>query len=445
MTLLPPDHPERFALAEEVHARPPEAIEAPARATYLAILRDPDGGDREVEAIRTLCRPHGVAPPEPGMTQWSAGIGEIRVKWERHGEFSAFTFIARGHSPRPFSEPVASMLPAGWLSTLPGRTIVAAHAKVIAAPAGSLSSAALSALFGDNIVVGADIGEGAGTAYTDFRIHADGFARFVLCSGSMTPRQTGRMLQRLFEIEVYRMVALLTLPVARRLYPRIGEVEAVLSDQVRRIAAGDADDENLLQSLTASSAEIEHELTTSQFRFGACRAYHALVLARIAELRERRLPGLQTIDEFMGRRLSPAVAFCATVERRLHEIAERVDRVSALLSTRVEIRREQQNQALLASMDRRARLQLRLQQTVEGLSLAAIVYYVVGLVGYAAKALRAGGVPVDADLTVGVALPVVAVVMLLALRRARRALHERLERPRDPQRYSNRDNRATDA
>jgi uncharacterized membrane-anchored protein len=46
-----------------------------------------------------------------------------------------------------------------------------------------------------------------------------------------------------------------------------------------------------------------------------------------------------------------------------------------------------QNQSLLASMDRRAKLQLRLQQTVEGLSIAAIVYYMAGLVGYVANAL----------------------------------------------------------
>lgn len=97
--------------------------------------------------------------------------------------------------------------------------------------------------------------------------------------------------------------------------------------------------------------------------------------------------------------------------------------ISALLSTRVDIKRERQNQDLLASMDRRARLQLRLQQTVEGLSLAAIVYYVVGLVAYVAKAGKSAGLPIEADLLVGLALPVVALTVLLVLRRARRRLH----------------------
>ncbi|MBP7418432.1 MAG: DUF3422 family protein, partial [Xanthomonadales bacterium] len=107
-----------------------------------------------------------------------------------------------------------------------------------------------------------------------------------------------------------------------------------------------------------------------------------------------------------------------------HDLSERVAKVSALLSTRIDIKRERQNQALLSSMDRRARMQLRLQQTVEGLSLAAIVYYVVGLLGYLAKAGRAGGLPIEPDEVVGIAIPVVAVLALLTLRRARRRLKQ---------------------
>jgi uncharacterized membrane-anchored protein len=85
---------------------------------------------------------------------------------------------------------------------------------------------------------------------------------------------------------------------------------------------------------------------------------------------------------------------------------------------------ERQNRQLLASMDRRARLQLRLQETVEGLSIAAITYYVVGLVGYAAKALKAAGTPVDAELASGIAIPIVAVLAALGVRYVRRTIRE---------------------
>jgi uncharacterized membrane-anchored protein len=101
-------------------------------------------------------------------------------------------------------------------------------------------------------------------------------------------------------------------------------------------------------------------------------------------------------------------------------MSERVAQTSSLLSTRVDITRERQNQALLASMDRRAKLQLRLQQTVEGLSVAAIVYYVVGLIAYVAKGLKAGGLHIEPDLAAGIAVPMIAVAALSAVRRARR-------------------------
>lgn len=421
MARLPPDHPERKVLADEVHARPPEPLELPSRATYVAVLVEPADREREHGHLAALCERHGVAPPAAGVTQFSAPLGAIRVKWERHGEFSGYTFIARGLSPQPFSEPASSQLPDGWLVEVPGRTVFAAHAKLLRLGDGAPDPAALSAgHFGGNIVVGAGIGEGAGYAFTDFRIHDDGCARFVLIDRSFTPRQAGRMMQRLFEIEAYRMLALLALPMARRTSPRIVAVERALAELTDGIAREDGDEEALLHELTRLAAEVESGLSASQYRFGATRAYGELVATRIAELREVRIPGTQTIEEFMARRFAPAMATCLTVSQRLHSLSERVAQASGLLATRVGIAREKQNQALLASMDRRARLQLRLQQTVEGLSVAAIAYYVAGLVGYLAKGVKAVGVPLNADLVVGLSIPLVAGAVFVLIRRARR-------------------------
>ncbi len=422
--MLPPDHPSRLTLAAEVHARPAEALYTPCRATYVAILIDPDQRERERVHLATLCAHYGVPPPTMDATHFSTQLGAIRLKWERHGEFSGFTMLTPGLSPQPFSEPVAGLLPSGWLAGLPGTTLVAAHAKLMPATPTPLDAGALASLFDGNVVVGGEIGGGAGLSYTDFRIHPDGFVRFVVCNRSLTERQAGRTLQRLFEIEAYRMMALLALPIARRLAPRIGAIEASLAELTAHIAVEGGEDEVLLQELTRLAAEIESLLSTSQFRFDACRAYHQLVSTRIEELRETRIAGIEPIREFMARRLAPAVATCTTASQRLHGLSDRVAQGSALLSTRVDIARERQNQALLASMDRRAKLQLRLQQTVEGLSVAAIVYYVSGLLGYLAKAGKAGGLALDPDLFVGLAIPVVACVVIFALRRARRKLHQ---------------------
>jgi uncharacterized membrane-anchored protein len=427
LRLLPPDLPERAALALEVHARPPEPLAAPARASHMAVLVDADARDQEFAHLLKLCRQHHLAPPLDGAQHWSGRLGDLRLKWERHGEFSSYTMLLSGRGAQPFAETAAAALPAGWLSSVPGLTVHACHAELLHAEEELELPALQQAWFEGQALVGAEVGDGVALAYSDFRIHADGFGRFVLVDRGMTPLLAGRMLQRLFEIEAYRMMALLAFPVARRLSPRIQAIEkslAGLTDDIARTGSDSGSDEALLQSLTKLAAEVESGLSASQFRFGACRAYAELVRTRIEELREQRLPGLQTVGEFMSRRFLPAVATAATVSQRLHDLSERVAQASHLLSTRVGIAREQQNHALLASMDRRAKLQLRLQQTVEGLSLAAIVYYLAGVVGYLVKGGEAMGLPLNAPVIVGASVPLLALFALLAVRRARRRARE---------------------
>jgi uncharacterized membrane-anchored protein len=429
VSTFPPDHPQRITLADEVHARPPEPLATPARASYVAVLVDSDAREQELRHLQTLCKRYDVAGPSAEASHFRVTLantlGAMRLKWERHGEFSGYTFSVEGLADTPFDTTAAQQLPAGWLAAVPGRTVAAVHAEVTAAAAamtGAPSSDELAQRFAGHMVVGAEIADGAATLYTDFRLHDDGCSRLWLVHRRLTLAQTGRVLQRVFEIEAYRVLALLALPIARRQAPRIAAIEDSLATLTDQMAREDANDEALLHELMRLAAEVESGIAASQFRFGACEAYHGLVLRRIAELRESRLPGLQTIDEFMSRRLAPAAATCSNVSQRLKGLADRIGQASALLATRVGIAREQQNQALLASMYRRAKLQLRLQQTVEGLSIAAIVYYVAGLIGYLAKAARGAGLRIEPDVVVGVSIPVVAVIMFALVHRMRKKL-----------------------
>lgn len=422
--ILPPDHPDRRLLADEVHARPPEVLDTPARATHIALVIDHDQRHLEQAHLAKLCQQFGVAPPTTEANHFAADLGKVRLKWERHGEFSSYTFFAKGLSSSPYSEPAVTMLPDGWVAGLPGATIFAAHAKLVSGGDETPDANFLARHFDGNVVIGASIGGGAGQAFADFIVHADGFSRFLVLNRSFTPRQAGRMIQRLFEIETYRMMAMLALPVARDQSRRIADIERSLADLTDDIAKRNVADESLLQQLTHLAAEVESCLAASQFRFRACHAYHDLVIRRIAELRERRLAGIQTIEEFMSRRFTPAVATCASTSQRLRDLSERVAQVSALLSTRVDIAREKQNHMLLGSMNRRAKLQLRLQQTVEILSVVPITYYVIGLVGYVAKALKQDGYRIDIELTEGIAIPFVAVLVIWAVRRAHHKISE---------------------
>ncbi len=424
---LPPDHPQRVELNDEVHARPPEMLEAPAWVSFLALLSDQAERDRERALVAELAQRYGAAPPAAGANHYSADLRPFRLTWERHNEWTRYKVTVAGTGgDDPFAAPAIAAAPADWLAALPGRVMVATHVALLRADSSDPPDyEALSArLFAGHALVGATIGGGVATALTDFRIHGDGFGRLLVLDHGLSRRQAGRMVQRLLEIDAYRMMALLALPVARGLAPQLSRYEGELAELAAAlIVAREADEPLLLDRLTRLEAEIGQRQTETDYRFSAAVAYHELVQRRIAELREERIQGLQTFREFTERRLAPAIGTCRTAAARLESLAHRAARAGQLLSTRVDVTLERQNQAVLESVDRRARLQLRLQETVEGLSVAAITYYVSGLIGYLAKAAKASGVShVEPDLVTGAAIPVVALLVWLGIRRIRKAV-----------------------
>lgn len=420
------DHPLRRQLTNEVHARPPEALAAPMRVSLLAMLSGDDGAEAERLHLARLCDMVGAPPPPPGATHYSGFFGSFRLKWERHTEFSTWTVFREGAQGEPFTDPAIRAVPRDWVAELPGERLVGVHVLLSDADQPETSPGMLKHIFGSESYVGSRIAGRAATVWTDFRIHGDGYSRIVLNDHTLTPRQGGRLIQRLLEIETYRMTALLALPVARAILPRVAAVEKQLAELTARTNSlqGLEDERDVLDQLTRLMAEVEELSAANAFRFGAARAYFQLADKRIAELRETRIEGLQTISEFMERRLSPALSTCNAVESRVDALSRRVARVSALLRTRVEIAVEGQNAELLKSMDRRADLQLRLQETVEGLSVVAISYYLVGIIGYAAKGLKGAGLHIDTDLVTGLMIPVVLWFVWTGVRRIRKVLLE---------------------
>ncbi len=420
MRHLPPDHALRLPLANEVHSRPPLRLETPCRISYFALLIAESERQRENDHLCALAANMGSAIAVGSLSHLVAELGPVRLKWERHSEFSSYTFIREGDDPAPAIDAV----PAEWRAALPGETIVAAEIEVRPPAPGEPDSVPGSSHFPGDTVVGAAVADGAGWVFTDFLIGAERVSRFLLLDATMTRRQAGRMAQRLLEIETYRVMALLAFPVAREVGRLLAGWERALAGITERMAGSGEADTGLLDDLARLAAEVEQSVARTTFRFGAADAYYRLVQRRIAELRERRIPGLQTIEEFMDRRLAPALTTCQTIARRQEELSARVSRTSQLLRTRVDIALERQNQELLMQMNRRARLQLRLQETVEGLSIAAISYYVVGLIGYALKGLKGAGLALDVDLLTGLSIPVVVVAVALAARRLHRRLRQ---------------------
>jgi uncharacterized membrane-anchored protein len=415
-------HPLRTELHDEIHTRPRPPVKAPHAVSHISLLQ-PQRMPRPVPpALVDWCVRHAVDPPTPGQSHFEADLGSLRLKWERHGEFDDYTVYAAGIDEKePFARNPGDIVLADLLQGTEGEMIAALRIAVVRAGSTRIDEKSVSAMLESPNFVGAKVSDGQASLFSSFRLDDRGFGRFLLADATTTPSQLGRAVQRVVEMEVYRMMAMLAFPEARRIGGELDRVERRLSELVARLDVAPASEEpEMLHEVTRLSALTEQLSTAAAFRFGAARAYRALVRQRGEELRETRLQGVQTPTDFLERRFQPAMAYCDAVAARLASVSERIARASGLLRTRVEIERERQNQALLAAMNRRAKLQLHLQQTVEGLSVAAISYYASGLSGYVFKALAKSGLPVDPELATGLAVVPIVLAAWWAMRSIRR-------------------------
>jgi uncharacterized membrane-anchored protein len=425
---MPPiaDHPKRYATVNELHARPFPSLEAPCHAVYVAIKEPRDAANRDRAADRAhllaLLDRHGSAHPQPEATHFSGPIGRHALKWESHTEFVTYSAFGRGLSARPFDPVEAEVFPEDWLADAPGKRIVSLLIRVEFLPE---SEAELLARLDDWFVAESlavsRIVEGAAVVAGDFRIDPAGHMRFaVFVRPDTGPGRVGRIVQRLCEIETYRAMSMLGLMRARELTPRLNALDPKLASLVSGLDNAEPSPEAALHELLTISAELESLAVTYSFRFGATAAYEAIVNQRIAVLREQRIGGRQSFGEFMMRRYDPAMRTVKSAEARLASMSERAQRAAELLRTRVDVERSAQNQRLLESMDRRADLQLRLQRTVEGLSVVAISYYAVNLAYYVAEPFTKG---FGKGLTMAVLTPAVLLAVWLLVRRLRDRLH----------------------
>lgn len=421
------DHPLRYQLTNELHARPFPVMEAPTTVAYLAIKPAQGGEHRDPmldwQHLIALLERHGATLPQPGATHHTAQIGRHMLKWEQHTEFVSYTAYSNGVSARAFDPVDFEVFPADWLAEAPGLRITSAMIRVAAAPQSAELKPLLHDWFVPESLAVSQVLDGSALVGGDFRIDPAGHMRFAVFPQAATgSRRIGRIVQRLCEIETYRAMAMLGLACARELTPSLSQQESQLSQMTAEMTSGKLPAEQTLTRLLAVSAELEAMGARVAFRMAATGAYDALVGQRISLLREERYKGFQTLAEFMLRRFEPAMRTVKSSERRLEKLAERARRAGELLRTQVDVDRSAQNQALLASMDRRADLALRLQHTVEGLSVVAISYYAVSLASYALYPLTGLLGLSKWELSAFVTLPVVLLVWM-AVRRIRKKLH----------------------
>lgn len=414
-------HPLRAAILGEVHARPFTAIAVPSRILHFAF--DTSGANAQADraALVEFCSKRGLQAPSPAEKHHRALFGTTVLRWEQHSEFTTYTWeMPSEPGGLPFHPAAASIASPMRLVPQPGPLLVAVDFHLLADDG---ERTAPERLFDKTSLAMAENSDGAAVYATDFQLDPSGFVRILLLDRGMAAERAGALVQRMIELETYRTLALLGLPEAQRLAPSISSSERRLvevTDEMQK--ANDLDSNHrLLDELTALAAEVEAGAAASVFRFGASRAYEEIVQQRLQTIGERKIGGWPTWSSFLARRMKPALRTCVTIEQRQSSLSLKLARAANLLRTRVDVELEQQNQQLLKSMNARTRLQLRLQSTVEGLSVAAITYYVVGLFGYIVKAGHdSGRMHIEPSIVTAASVPLAALTIWWIVRRIRR-------------------------
>ncbi|WFU05550.1 DUF3422 domain-containing protein (plasmid) [Rhizobium sp. CB3171] len=362
--LVGAEHPLRRELHQELHARPSLYFDGDTDVWHVAIVSE------------------NAAPPIPSELlelddvaitgQGSHGIGKCgdgRLKWEAHTEFVTLTYV----SPASIDQPTALPKPFyDCIRFVEGKVIAAVRVLVRDEKEAPHPKPGVD-------YVASKVGGGDAEVYSSFRLDDDGFVEFRVYNRNLNAYRTGRMVRRLLEIETYRMMALLGMPVARETVKQLSDFDRRLTVLIEHMQSEIKVDKALLSEVTKLSSDVLKLTAKAKQRFGATKAYAEIVASRMIELREERVEERQRICTFIDRRFQPAVRFVHATERRLSEVGERVSLAGDLLRTTVQVQLEDQNASLLSSMEERARVQVHIQQAVEGFSVIAITYYAISL------------------------------------------------------------------
>jgi uncharacterized membrane-anchored protein len=424
---IAPHRQQRIALSNEWHARPSLSLPSPFRCTHLVALRSETSLEESRRSFAAFCADHGQGQPAADSRHHSVQIGSCLIKWEGHTEATSHTIMVPGNGQPPFAESALDFLDAGKREELMDDMFVGVKIEVLVAGAGDrdVTVEYARSLLGARQIYGGTMSENGAEVWSAFRHDAEGFVRIVVIDRGISEGRLSRLLQRLLEMETYRMLAMMALPRAREVMAELGELEPQLDEVMGQLARrrDESAHEELLRRITAISAQAEHIAAANAYRFAAARAYAGIVERRINECDEQRLGSYQRYSNFLMKTLQPAMRTCDAAERRTHEVAERVARAAGLLGSMVDMVQKKQNQAILETMAERATLQLRLQQAVEGFSIFAISYYAVGLIAYGLKSAKALGSPVDPEVATGFAAPAVFALVWFSVRTVRRRLH----------------------
>lgn len=391
----------------ELHARPSVYFASPAYVEHIALMPS---------------REFHQAPLHSVHSDQAEKDGLVRLVVERHTEFVTVTRVSQVKND-VLDWPMSSWTNGDFANhaDLDNPTFVCRIGiLVMEAPATEIS--ALLARFGFSDTVASSVGGGSARVFSDFRVGPEGMSRILLINDGLNEYRLGRMVRRLYEIETYRSMALLSLPEARRLGSELSRYDARLTELTNRnLTTHDTGHKDLLEDISLLSAQIISAAAETRNRFGATSAYAKIVEERIVELREAHLDGFQRFGVFVARRFRPAVRTCEATATRLDQLANATAHLIDLLQTRIQMEIEIQNSYQIKVMAERAATQVRIQRAVEGFSVIAISYYLLSLLKLVLEASDKAGYHWSPLLMLG-AIPVVVGAVATAIWRVRHAI-----------------------
>lgn len=415
------EHPLRRQVVSEMHLRRWPSFALPClilqwvRVAAASVLDD--------EAL-IIARAAGASCEAAAVPHFSGILeGNITFAWERHSEGSTVTIFYEPLDELDLLESLAipALLAAiAWGESLPGAVLRAT--RIWAVESDEIVGRVLPALqFCQDELVSCHL-KGQARLWSDFRLQDDGYGQLVVASNGVDISDFTRLVHRLQELGNYRNRALLGLPVAKQNWPLLDRIEVRLQELADIIVSGTDTDDSLHAQLSRLSLDLMAISTAVNYRMSATAAYAVLVDERLQDLDCSPIPGFASLADFTQRRFLPAVRTCAALTARERQLSQRAGQITSLLRTRIETRIENQNAHLLRSMEQSSSMQLRLQQLVEGLSVVALSYYLLGLVTYGLKGFGNGYSGIDPDRIIAWLILPTLIGTWLALQFAKRRL-----------------------
>ncbi|MBY5474413.1 hypothetical protein BAE36_14025 [Rhizobium leguminosarum bv. trifolii] len=347
--------------------------------------------------------------------------GTVQTQIEVHTEFVTVTRVTK-LLDAPAVWPTANLTidEARGLSGLKDATLICRlEILVSGAPPRDISSVLTDFAFADTA---ASIVGGGALVCSDFRVSTSNSSRAILFNTDLNAYRLGRMVRRVYEIETYRVMALLGLPEARRLGPLLADYDRKLVGLTNRhLTTPTSEHRSLLEEISILSAQVISATAETRNRFGATIAYAKIVEERIAELRESHVPGFQRYGVFVARRFKPAIRTCEATAVRLEQLSHATMHLIDLLQTRIQVEIEYQNAVQIQAMAERAATQVKIQRAVEGFSILAISYYLLSLIKLVLETSDHAGYHID-PLVMLICVPVVIGAVCITVLRVKHAL-----------------------